>query len=278
MSAPVPPVPGMEPYADRVRAGDWRGLLALGRFGLAARTWRLVEGEAADPEIDDALASLAEVEAAVRTKAAGRARQTLARLVSRPAELVDWASLEADLEVLETASAAVDQREAEAAREALTGLRTECFRAEREALLGTLAVLDGEGERAMAHFDAALALDPNHVRAWTNRGNVRLEAGDVGGAIGDYEQALRIDDAFANAYHNLGVAYRRQGQIGKSVAALRKAQRYAARSDAEAARAGLRGGRPGTAARGGRPGWRRWLWIAAGAAAVIWFLQQRGTI
>lgn len=265
------------PFDELVRAGDWRSLAERGRFALAARTMRLTGGADADPDLDDALAGLAAVEAAVRAKAPGRARQALARVEARPAGLVDWEALDADLVSLEAATEAVDQREPTAARAALTALRLDAFAAERETLLGTLAVLDGDDALATGHFEAALALDPSHVRAWTNRGNLRLEAGDVDGAIADYQQALRLDDGFANAHHNLGVAYRRKGQIGKSVASLRKAQRHAARRDAEAARAGLRGGRGGAPARPGTP-WRRWLWVAAGAAAVLWFLQQRGTI
>jgi tetratricopeptide (TPR) repeat protein len=269
-----PPSDADDPVLVLARAGDWRTLVDIGRFGLAAQTLRLTGS--GDADTLDALQGLSEVEHAVRAKAIARARTRLARIDPRPADLVDWAGIEADLEALATAVPAVDRRELPEARAALGTLRTEAFAAERDALIGTMAVLEGDTEAGLAAFEATLVRDPNHVRALTNRGNVKLEGGDVDGAIADYERAIKIDDTFANAHHNLGVAYRRKGQVGKSVAALRKAQRQVAKRDAEDARASLtrrRGGGGGTP----RP-WRRWLVIAALVGAALWWLQRSGTI
>ena len=268
---------GDDPFVVLARAGDWATLARLGRFSLAAQTLRLtsVGGRPADPDVAAALAGLADVASAVRAKAVSRARQRFADIDPKPAELVDWAALDADLAALATAVAAVDRREPEVARDALAQLRSGAFLAEQEALAGALAVLEGETGQALAHFEAALVVDPQHVRALTNRGNVRLESGDADGAIDDYQRAIALDDGFANAHHTLGVAYRRKGELGKSVAALRKAQRLAARRDADEARASLRGGGRN---RGGGGGWRRWLVIAALVALGYWFLQQRGWI
>ena len=166
---------------------------------------------------------------------------------------------------------AVDQREPEAARAALARVQSEYFAAERDAQTGTVAVLEGDPTAARAHLEAALERDPNHVRALTNRGNLKLEDGDVDGAITDYERAIKLDDGFANAHHNLGVAYRRKGQVGKSVAALRRAQRAASKRDAEEARA--------TLARGAGGGGRRWLrpvLIGAAVVAALWWWTNRG--
>lgn len=261
-----------DPMLTLARAGDWRTLADVGRFGLAAQTLRLSGGGESD--VLEALTGLADVEAAVRSKAVGRARKRFERIDVRPPDLVDWDGVGADLEVLATAVPAVDRRELDEARAALAGLRTHAFTAERDALVGTMAILEGDTEAGLAAFEATLALDPGHVRALTNRGNVKLEAGDVAGAIADYERAIKIDDTFANAHHNLGVAYRRQGNVGKSVAALRRAQRHAAKRDTEEARASMRGG-------GGPVGSRRWLrWIGFGVVGVVllWWLQQRGII
>jgi tetratricopeptide (TPR) repeat protein len=260
-----------DPMLMLARAGDWRTLADVGRFGLAAQTLRLTGGG----EIGtlEALTGLADVEAAVRTKSVARARKRFERIDARPPDLVDWEGIGADLEALATAVPAVDRRELDEARTALAGLRTHVFAAERDALVGTMAILEGDTEAGLAAFEATLALDPGHVRALTNRGNIKLETGDVEGAIADYERAIKIDDTFANAHHNLGVAYRRQGNVGKSVAALRRAQRHAAKRDSEEARATIRVGAPA--------GSRRWLrWLAFGAVGVVllWWLQQRGII
>ncbi len=252
------------------RARDWRGLAALGRFGLAAQTLRLVEADA-DADVLDALEALTEVEASVRSKAPKRAVARLARLDVRPDGLVDWAALEDDVAALVDVAVAVDQREPEAAREALARVRSEYFAAERDAQSGTVAVLEGDPVAARAHLEAALERDPNHVRALTNRGNLKLEDGDVDGAIADYERAIKLDDGFANAHHNLGVAYRRKGHVAKSVAALRRAQRASAKRDAEEARASL--------ARGGTGGGRHWVrpaLIGGAILAALWWWSSRG--
>ncbi|MFN2321863.1 MAG: tetratricopeptide repeat protein [Trueperaceae bacterium] len=252
------------------RARDWRGLAALGRFGLAAQTLRLTDAEAGD-DVADALEALTEVEASVRSKAPKRAVARLARLDARPDGLVDWTALEADVVALVDVAAAVDQREPEAARAALERVRSEYFAAERDAQSGTVAVLERDPIAARAHLEAALERDPNHVRALTNRGNLKLEDGDVDGAIADYERAIKLDDGFANAHHNLGVAYRRKGQVGKSVAALRRAQRASSKRDAEEARASL--------ARGGNAGSRRWLrpaLLGGAVLAALWWWSSRG--
>jgi tetratricopeptide (TPR) repeat protein len=278
-SAAAPAELDRDPLLALAAAGDWQELARLGRFALAGRTLRLTGEADGAPDVADALGVLAEVEVAVRVKAVARARQHLETLAPQSFPWLDRDALAADLESLGAAVAAVDGREPERAHEALASLRTDAFTAEREILLGTLAVGAGEEAVALAHFEAGLARDPNHVRGLTNRGNVKLEAGDVDGAIADYERAIRIDEGFANAHHNLGVAYRRKGQVGKSVAALRRAQRHAARRDADEARASLRRGpRAGGAAPAGASRWRRWLVIGALAALTYWILQQRGII
>jgi tetratricopeptide (TPR) repeat protein len=252
------------------RARDWRGLVALGRFGLAAQTLRLVEADV-DHDVADALDALTEVEASVRAKAPKRAVARFARLDVRPDGLVDWSALEADLVALVDVAAAVDRREPEAARAALDRVQTEYFAAERDAQAGTISVMDGDPAAARALLEAALARDPNHVRALTNRGNLKLEEGDVDGAIEDYERAIKLDDGFANAHHNLGVAYRRKGHVAKSVASLRRAQRASSKRDAEEARAALAGGR---AAAGRR--WLRPALIGAAVLAALWWWSSRG--
>jgi tetratricopeptide (TPR) repeat protein len=259
------------PWLELARAGDWRGLVALGRFGLAAQTLRLT-GASDEPDVLEALDALTEVEASVRAKAPRRATVRLARLDVRPPSLLDWDALGADLHALIDAAAALDQHEPEAARAALDRLQGAWFAAERDAQTGTIALLDGDPAAARRSLEAALAHDPNHVRALTNLGNLKLEAGEVDAAIADYERAIKLDDTFANAHHNLGVAYRRKGQVAKSVAALRRAQRVGAKRDAEEARAAIKGVRPGA----GGARWVRPVLIGAAVVALVWWWGQRG--
>lgn len=268
-----------DPLLVLATAGDWRSLARLGRFGLAGRTLRMAGATEGTDDTVEALEALAEVEIAVRAKAVGRARRRFDGLERRSFDWIDWDAVASDLERLSVAVPAVDRREPEAAREALAEMRSDAFTAEREILLGTLAILEGDEATGRSHFEAGLARDPNHVRGLTNRGNLKLEAGDVDGAIEDYERAIRVDEGFANAHHNLGVAYRRKGQIGKSVAALRRAQRHAARRDAEDARSSLGGGSRG-ARSGPASGNRLWRWLLIGALGLVayWWLQQRGLI
>lgn len=265
------PTPGDPPWLVLARAGDWRGLVALGRFGLAAQTLRFrASEEQAEPDTLEALDALTEVEASVRSKAPKRALGRLAKLEARPPDLVDWPALEVDLIALVDANAALDRRETDEARAALERLSTDHFAAEREAGYGAIAVLEGELDLARGHLEVALERDPNHVRALTNRGNLKLEAGELDDAIADYERAIKLDDGFANAHHNLGVAYRRKGQVGLSVASLRRAQRASAKRDAEEARVAVAGGR----AAAGR--WLRPALLVAAVLVVLWWWSQRG--
>jgi tetratricopeptide (TPR) repeat protein len=247
-------------------------LAAQGRFSLALRTLRLQGG---DEESEAALLGLADVEVALRERRPRRARQAFGATPRAASLPLPWETLATDVEAIATAQEAIDGLELDQARNALAALSGDFFAAERLALIGTIAVREGDAATALTHLEAALALDPNHVRALTNRGSIRLEAGELALAVADYERAIAIDPSFANAHHNLGVAYRRQGAIAKSVASLRKAQRLATQRDAEDLRTPRKGARSASGGGGGTP-WRRYLSIAAVVAVVWWFMQGRG--
>ena len=51
----------------------------------------------------------------------------------------------------------------------------------------------GDFERAIADFDAALRINPNHVRATINRGNANFAKRDYQSAIADFTQAIRLE-------------------------------------------------------------------------------------
>lgn len=57
-------------------------------------------------------------------------------------------------------------------------------------------------EAARLDYDAALALDPGSATALNNRGVVRLQLGDVPGAIADLDAALERDPGYSSAQRN----------------------------------------------------------------------------
>jgi tetratricopeptide (TPR) repeat protein len=250
-------------------AVDWAELVARGRYDLAAQTYRLTGGT--DELLRANLESLADAQMAARDKAWRRVAKALERVEQRH-DALPWPAVDRDVEALQEASAALDVRESDQARAHLARADGSGFPAEAATLMGTLAVFEGDNERARERFEAALELDPNHFRALTNLGNLKLEEDDVDGAIDAYERAIRLNDTFANAHHNLGVAYRRQGQVSKSVRALRRAQREGSKRDVEDARARIGTGKarsPGSART------VRWIVIAVIAVAAFWFFGGR---
>jgi len=68
-------------------------------------------------------------------------------------------------------------------------------------------VLQGQGriEEALDAFDRALALDPNHANAHSNRGVLLRAAGRPVEAEAAYRTAIRLDPSHIDAYTNLGI-------------------------------------------------------------------------
>ena len=51
----------------------------------------------------------------------------------------------------------------------------------------------GELEEAIADFSEAIRLDPEEALPFYNRGRARSDGGDVEGAIADFEEGARLD-------------------------------------------------------------------------------------
>ncbi|MFC4452404.1 tetratricopeptide repeat protein [Deinococcus sonorensis] len=102
-------------------------------------------------------------------------------------------------------------------------------RAEAMNALGVLHALLDHNEQAEAWFMQALAHDPGHYRALTNRGNLALEQGNAVEAERLYREAILLNAEYAGAHHNLGVALRRQNRMHESVRAIRAGQRLSMR-------------------------------------------------
>ncbi len=54
--------------------------------------------------------------------------------------------------------------------------------------------------------DQAIALAPGYAKAYRDRGDARLAAGDPAGAVTDYTSFLELRGEFPEAYHNRGIA------------------------------------------------------------------------
>jgi tetratricopeptide (TPR) repeat protein len=69
----------------------------------------------------------------------------------------------------------------------------------------------GDNDRAIADYTQAIRLDPNYVNAYIGRGVAYYYKQDNNRAIADYTQAIRLDPNYAMAYYNRGSAYWMKG-------------------------------------------------------------------
>jgi tetratricopeptide (TPR) repeat protein len=84
----------------------------------------------------------------------------------------------------------------------------------------------GNYQKAIEDHNSALKYKPNNdtgIEIYSNRGNSRLQLGDVPGAIEDYNQAISIDQKFVLAYQNRGSAYSQLGNYKKAIEDFTKA-------------------------------------------------------
>ena len=64
----------------------------------------------------------------------------------------------------------------------------------------------GDYENAIADYDMAVQLNPDHADAYNNRGNVKYKLKQYNAAIADYDLAIRLNPNHADAYNNRGNA------------------------------------------------------------------------
>jgi tetratricopeptide (TPR) repeat protein len=76
----------------------------------------------------------------------------------------------------------------------------------------------GAFDKALADFSQSLAVNPKEAIAYYNRGEVWEDKGDYRKAIADYTQSLAIDPQYAHAYIDRGVAWAKTGEYGKAIA------------------------------------------------------------
>jgi len=77
-------------------------------------------------------------------------------------------------------------------------------------------------DEAIKAFDEAIRLDPNHARAWINKGIAFGEQDKYNEAIKAFEEAIRLDPNYADAWHNKGIASGEQGKYDEAIKHLKK--------------------------------------------------------
>lgn len=76
----------------------------------------------------------------------------------------------------------------------------------------------GDLRRALADYEAALAIEPGRV-AYMNRGNVFNALGQHDRAIADYQAALKLEPLSSITLLNLAIAYRQAGRYEEALRA-----------------------------------------------------------
>jgi tetratricopeptide (TPR) repeat protein len=83
--------------------------------------------------------------------------------------------------------------------------------------------LNKEYDKAIEAYTSAIALNPNHAKAYNNRGIAYEKKGQYDRAIGDYNRVIAINPNLAEAYNNRGYAYYSKGQHDRAIEDYNKA-------------------------------------------------------
>jgi tetratricopeptide (TPR) repeat protein len=83
---------------------------------------------------------------------------------------------------------------------------------------GVAYVRNRDYDRAIADYDAALQIAPNHASTYNFRGIAYRLKGDHDRAIADHDAAIRLDSRNAQFFNNRGVAYRWKSDYDRAIA------------------------------------------------------------
>jgi Flp pilus assembly protein TadD len=104
----------------------------------------------------------------------------------------------------------------------LLALSTESFADSEQAAernsVGTKLIEQGKTDAAIAEFQKALRLDPNHFPARLNLAYALEQVGRIEDAIASYREAVRIESNNFFAHNNLGVLYDKKGRYELAIA------------------------------------------------------------
>jgi Tfp pilus assembly protein PilF len=85
-------------------------------------------------------------------------------------------------------------------------------------MLAQVGKLEGKLDRALAHEEIAVQINPAFVARMHNRWGCYLaEQGQLDEALEDFAEAIKIRPDYANAYNNLGVVLARKGQLDDAI-------------------------------------------------------------
>ena len=90
--------------------------------------------------------------------------------------------------------------------------------ADLHVLRGDVYAEEENWDLALAEYEQAIRLNPDHAAAYAGRGYALAGKGDEGAAIDDYIRAIRLDPNNLVAYARRGLAYERQGDAEKAAA------------------------------------------------------------
>lgn len=89
--------------------------------------------------------------------------------------------------------------------------------------LGVYLVASGNYADALTHFEEAVRIRPNYLKAQVNAGTVHATLGNTEAARAAYQRALAIDPLSALAHYNMGVLLAREGRTSEAVVEYRAA-------------------------------------------------------
>ena len=89
-----------------------------------------------------------------------------------------------------------------------------------EDLLHLLAVVQsrlGKKEEALASFDRAIGVNPDHAEALSNRGATLHDVGRFDEALANFERAIGLRADYAKAHYNRGITLHRLGRLDEAL-------------------------------------------------------------
>jgi len=120
------------------------------------------------------------------------------------------------------ATAAVAAAELSDAKVTVTAAAVELSKADY-IRQGLVYAEQGDYDQAIAHYDQAIALDPDYVEAYLYRGLAYRKRGEYDHAIADYSKAIELVPDNAEAYYDRGCAYLGLGNYEQVMADFSKA-------------------------------------------------------
>lgn len=85
-------------------------------------------------------------------------------------------------------------------------------------LLATIAAQRHQSDEAVALFDRALAIKPDHAASYNNRGIALRNLGRLDEALASYDKAIRLKPDYVDALNNRGIALREQKRAEAALA------------------------------------------------------------